>query len=74
MHPLAKWQSDRGLTRAEAADIIGCKAGTIADWEYCRRFPSPASISRIVVATDDDVTASKLHDAYANSVHEVRHG
>ncbi|WP_209003403.1 helix-turn-helix domain-containing protein, partial [Stappia taiwanensis] len=64
MHPLTKWRSERNLTRAEAAKIIGCKAGTIADWEYRRRFPSPGSITRIVKATDGDVTANDLHTGY----------
>uniref|UniRef100_UPI003BAB55FD helix-turn-helix domain-containing protein n=1 Tax=Stappia sp. TaxID=1870903 RepID=UPI003BAB55FD len=64
MHPLTRWRAERNLTRLEAAKLIGCKAGTIADWEYRRRFPSSASITRIVRATDGKVTASDLHTSY----------
>ena len=47
---IVTWRKRRGLTRAEAAVLLCCTAGTVATWERGRALPQGFSLPTIIAS------------------------
>jgi transcriptional regulator with XRE-family HTH domain len=55
---LREWRESRGLSQAQAADMIGAKQGTWAPWESGKKCPSVRRANQLVTLTDGAVPVS----------------
>jgi len=58
------WIEDSGLTRAEAAALLGTTSTTITNYFHGKHRPRAAMTARIYEMTGGDVNVVDLHTAY----------
>lgn len=60
----SEWISDQGLTRRDAAELLGTTAATVTYWTQGKHRPSAAATARIFKITGGKVSVVDLQAAY----------
>lgn len=69
---LREWRNAKDLKMPAAAELLGLSQPSLSRIEAGEQFPSPETIEKLAKASNGEITASDLHDAWLEAKKKAR--